>query len=314
MPNTTDKYRRNGLNLFTSGTNSSDPTEGDLCHSVSGRPDGTDIPDVLNVTCPSTWRYLTVYTETENEGGGPLLDFVEVQVWSCPSGRYGASCSMECNSRHCHNTGDSCNSDTGTCSNEGCQPGWAGPDCTACALGYYGSNCDHSCAARHCKVDSVCDAIQGECVGGCEAGYQGTDCRQEDGKIVDFVYLYPSNKFRPVFGKLRIILADDYCCPEPKDRHHRCTDYLAALFEHLTLFKRDKSGKTMHTKLYNKVVWNFEAREIREPIGLSKRASVENLSLPRLVGRNMTGSMPDGCRAVGFLLAASTVLVSLPLA
>ncbi|XP_046556754.1 uncharacterized protein LOC124265974 isoform X4 [Haliotis rubra] len=28
-----DKDRRNGLNLFTSGTNSSDPTEGHLCHS-----------------------------------------------------------------------------------------------------------------------------------------------------------------------------------------------------------------------------------------------------------------------------------------
>ncbi|XP_046556751.1 multiple epidermal growth factor-like domains protein 6 isoform X2 [Haliotis rubra] len=173
-----DKDRRNGLNLFTSGTNSSDPTEGHLCHSVSGRPDGTDISDVLNVTCPSTWRYLTAYTETDNDGYGPVLDFVEVQVWSCASGRYGASCSMECNSRHCHNTGDSCNSDTGACSNEGCQPGWAGPDCTACAPGYYGANCDYSCAARHCKVDSVCDAIHGVCVGGCAAGYRGTDCRQ----------------------------------------------------------------------------------------------------------------------------------------
>ncbi|XP_046552146.1 uncharacterized protein LOC124261810, partial [Haliotis rubra] len=122
------KYRRTGLQLYTSGTNSSDPKEGDLCHSVSGRPDGTDISDVLNVTCLSTWRYLTAYTETVNDGGSAVLDFVEVQVWSCASGRYGPTAVTVAWSatRHCHNTGDSCNPGTGACSNEGCQPGWAG--------------------------------------------------------------------------------------------------------------------------------------------------------------------------------------------
>ncbi|XP_046344211.1 uncharacterized protein LOC124124962 [Haliotis rufescens] len=124
------KSRRNGVQLYTSMTNSSDPKEGNLCHSVTGRADGTDIPDVLSVTCPGTWRYLTVYTETDNNGYGAMLDFVEVQVWTCSSG-------------------------------------------------YYGSNCDQSCAARHCKSDSSCDVIGGLCVGGCAAGYQGTDCAQD---------------------------------------------------------------------------------------------------------------------------------------
>ncbi|XP_071117089.1 uncharacterized protein [Haliotis cracherodii] len=128
------KKRRKGVQLYTSVTDSPDPKGGSLCHTVTGLPDGTNIPDVLNVTCPGTWRSLTVYTETDNDGRGAVLDFAEVQVWTCTSG-------------------------------------------------YYETNCGQRCGARHCKSDSSCDVIQGQCVGGCAAGYQGTDCIQDIVKV-----------------------------------------------------------------------------------------------------------------------------------
>ncbi|XP_067677283.1 multiple epidermal growth factor-like domains protein 10 isoform X2 [Haliotis asinina] len=173
------KKRRNGVHLYTSWTNSSDPKEGNLCHTVTGRPDGTNIDDVLNVTCPGTWRYLTVYTDTDNDGYGPILDFAEVQVGICTAGMYGPDCTRNCSSRHCKVFSSTCDHITGTCPAGGCQDGWMGVDCTiACGSGTYGANCAGNCSSRHCKMSSTaCNHISGACSGdGCQAGYKGTDC------------------------------------------------------------------------------------------------------------------------------------------
>ncbi|XP_048255256.1 multiple epidermal growth factor-like domains protein 11 [Haliotis rufescens] len=172
------KPRRNGVQLYTSMTNSSDPKEGNLCHSVTGRFNGTEIPDVLNVTCPGTWHYLTGYTETDNDGYGPLLDFVEVQVWTCSVGIYGVNCNKNCNSRHCSGSPDSCDSMTGACPSGQCQTGWAGTDCAACAVGIYGVNCNKNCNSRHCSGSpDSCDSMTGACSSGqCQTGWAGTDC------------------------------------------------------------------------------------------------------------------------------------------
>ncbi|XP_067678671.1 tyrosine-protein kinase receptor Tie-1-like [Haliotis asinina] len=173
------KYRRNGVQLYTSETSSSEPKEGNLCHTVTGRPNGTDINDVLNVTCPGPWRYLTVYTDTDNDRAGPILDFAEVQVWVCTVGMYGPDCTRNCSSRHCKVLSSTCDHITGTCPADGCQDGWMGVDCTtACGSGTYGANCAGNCRSRHCKMSSTaCNHISGACSGdGCQAGYLGTDC------------------------------------------------------------------------------------------------------------------------------------------
>ncbi|XP_048256549.1 uncharacterized protein LOC124123226 isoform X2 [Haliotis rufescens] len=170
------KYRRNGVQLYTSTTNSADPKEGNLCHSVTGSPNGTDIPDVLNVTCPGTWRYLTVYTETANDRLGPVLDFVEVQVWiPCPSGYYGSNCNQSCAARHCKS--DSSCDVMGLCVG-GCAAGYQGTDCTqACTSMMYGPNCTTNCSSRHCKSpSSTCDRVTGQCPDGCEDGWTEIDC------------------------------------------------------------------------------------------------------------------------------------------
>ncbi|XP_067678673.1 uncharacterized protein [Haliotis asinina] len=179
------KYRRNGVHLYTSETNSVHPKEGNLCHNVTGRPDGADIPDVLNVICPGTWRYLTVYTDTDNDGDGPVLDFAEVQVWICTVGMYGPDCTRSCSSRHCKVLSSTCDHITGTCRAGGCQDGWMGVDCTTeCPSGAYGANCAKNCSSRPCKTSSTsCNRISGACPDdGCEDGWMGADCTKDGSK------------------------------------------------------------------------------------------------------------------------------------
>ncbi|XP_046556772.1 uncharacterized protein LOC124265996 [Haliotis rubra] len=123
-----NKYRRNGVQLYTSLRKPADPKEGKLCQTVGGSPYGTDIPDILNTTCSGTWRFLTVYTETSNDRQGAVLDFVEVEVWTCTNGTYGDSCNKSCDGRHCKTPNGKCYHVTGKCSG-GCESGWNGTDC-----------------------------------------------------------------------------------------------------------------------------------------------------------------------------------------
>ncbi|XP_048256432.1 multiple epidermal growth factor-like domains protein 10 isoform X1 [Haliotis rufescens] len=169
------KKRRNGLQLYTSVTNSSEPKDGSLCHTVTGSPDGTDIPGVLNVTCPGTWRYLTVYTNTSNDGQGAVLEFAEVEVWICASGYYGTNCDQRCDTRNCK-FNSNCDVVQGQCVG-GCAAGYQGTDCTqACTPGLYGDNCSKNCNSRHCLYTSdSCPSDTGAC-SGCQQGWTGPDC------------------------------------------------------------------------------------------------------------------------------------------
>ncbi|XP_067678679.1 receptor-type tyrosine-protein phosphatase epsilon-like [Haliotis asinina] len=171
------KRRRNGVLLYTSSTNSSGRGEAMLCYNVTGRRDGWNIPDILNTICYGIWRFLTVYTETDNDGKGAVLDFVEVEVWICNPGTYGDGCNKECASRHCKTQNGTCDRVTGNCP-DGCTSGWAGTDCLeACANGTYGDGCKESCDARHCKTpNDTCHFVTGNCSEGCKSGWNGDDC------------------------------------------------------------------------------------------------------------------------------------------
>ncbi|XP_046554705.1 uncharacterized protein LOC124264029 isoform X2 [Haliotis rubra] len=193
--------RRNGIQFYTSRTDSTNPKEGDLCYTVTGRADCRDIADILYVNCSGVWRYLTIYTETDNDGDGPVLDFAEVEVWipkptlttvtpGCTEGLwYGPDCRKSCAARHCK-IKSSCDVTQGTCDG-GCKLGWRGADCTqvpkptlttvtpGCTEGlWYGPDCRKSCATRHCKIKSSCDVTQGTCDGGCKPGWRAADCTQ----------------------------------------------------------------------------------------------------------------------------------------
>ncbi|XP_046571691.1 uncharacterized protein LOC124279860 isoform X2 [Haliotis rubra] len=226
------KSRRDGIQLYTSLRNSSSPKEGNLCYSVRGCSDGTDIPDVLNVTCPGNWRYLTVYTEKANNKNGPVLDFAEVQVWvtnietsedyqqtatqttaptpamltpgvmTFPTGhecgvgqRYGASCMKSCADRQCK-LNSSCDVKQGRCVG-GCRAGWSAADCTQeCVQGMeYGANCEGTCSTRMCEGGLVsCPRDTGRCEAGCKSGWTGEDCTQELKRQVPVSCpVYPAN-------------------------------------------------------------------------------------------------------------------------
>ncbi|XP_048256564.1 multiple epidermal growth factor-like domains protein 10 isoform X2 [Haliotis rufescens] len=168
------KVRRNGIQIYIADTDAS-PTDGVNCYNVTGNRDGTDIPDVLNVTCSGEGQYLVLYTNTINNEGYdvPIMDFYEVEVDVCSPGTFGADCANYCNC-----DGDVCDYVSGVCPGGVCLPGWATETCdTVCDLGYYGANCSNDCLNRNCKGDnSSCDRETGECVGGCSAGWDGTDC------------------------------------------------------------------------------------------------------------------------------------------
>ncbi|XP_046552087.1 uncharacterized protein LOC124261776 [Haliotis rubra] len=169
------KGRRDGIQLYTSLRNSSSPKEGNLCYSVRGRRDGTDIPDVLNVTCPGIWRYLTVYTEKANDRHDPILNFAEVQVWVTnieTSEDYQQSATQ---------TAPPATAPTTTTTPAMLTPGvMTFPAGNECGVGQrYGARCMKSCADRQCKLNSSCDVKQGRRVGGCRTGWSAADCTQE---------------------------------------------------------------------------------------------------------------------------------------
>ncbi|XP_071118457.1 receptor-type tyrosine-protein phosphatase alpha-like [Haliotis cracherodii] len=174
------KWRRNGIQLYTSLQNSNDAHQPRLCHTIIGDANGTDIPDIYSVTCSESWRYLTVYTETNNDGQGAILDFAEVQVWvnaTCANEKYGTNCGQECASRHCKQGSDICDPVIGIC-RSGCQSAWTGISCHECvASGRYGDNCGKFCNSRHCLSTSNCDAANGACSRNqCQTGWSGIDC------------------------------------------------------------------------------------------------------------------------------------------
>ncbi|XP_067679830.1 receptor-type tyrosine-protein phosphatase alpha-like [Haliotis asinina] len=171
------KVRRNGIQIYIADTATS-PTDGVNCYNVTGNRDGTDIPDVLNVTCCGDRRYLVLYTTTVNNESvkEPIMDFCEVEVDVCSNGTFGDDCD-----NYCHCDGEVCDYVDGICPSEVCLPGWTTEKCdTACEFGYYGANCNKDCLNRNCNGDNAsCDRVTGQCDEGCAAGWNGTDCTRE---------------------------------------------------------------------------------------------------------------------------------------
>ncbi|BFZ21379.1 hypothetical protein BsWGS_24417 [Bradybaena similaris] len=99
----------------------------------------------------------------------------------CEKGIYGPGCTQWC-PKHCKVKGMDdaiCHHTNGTCL-QGCQTGYMGPMCNkSCDPGTYGEDCRSSCSQFCVKWDnggSVCDQVDGRCLHGCQAGYQGPKC------------------------------------------------------------------------------------------------------------------------------------------
>ncbi|XP_060578566.1 protein draper-like [Ruditapes philippinarum] len=94
----------------------------------------------------------------------------------CPRGSYGFNCSSTC-SVNCASVFSDCDHNDGSCF-DGCLPGWEGSRCEKkCDAGFWGMNCANMCG--HC-LSGTCNTRNGECSGGCDAGFKDTPkCDQE---------------------------------------------------------------------------------------------------------------------------------------
>ena len=82
-----DKVRRNGVQVYAN-SQPSRANGGHLCGNVTGRKDGTDIPDTVTITCNVNARFVTIYQATDN-GYSTALDFLEVEVYgNCNNSNY----------------------------------------------------------------------------------------------------------------------------------------------------------------------------------------------------------------------------------
>ncbi|ESO93187.1 hypothetical protein LOTGIDRAFT_175586 [Lottia gigantea] len=146
----------------------------ELCYkddSTGGYP-----PAVHNVECSQviTGRYVNISNFHTREDG-------RFFVVLCSNGTFGSNCTNFC---HCLNK-ERC-LENGKCPGE-CADGWAGTTCNQkCEDDVYGVGCSKKCSDRKCKDNNLqCDSKTGECIDGCQPGYQSIDCTQDKCSYID---------------------------------------------------------------------------------------------------------------------------------
>ena len=45
-----------------------------------------------------------------------------------------------------------------------------------CLIGYFGDDCKNECS-QNCLHSAICDRVDGICLGGCQNGYKGKQCK-----------------------------------------------------------------------------------------------------------------------------------------
>ena len=173
-----------------------------ICNEiVNGEQDVVTVTcDYKNTTPPLRGRYVTVRIKEGRQGGfvWPYeMNFCEVEVLSCPPGRWGYNssnsedCSKACDG--CRDVNETCRVSDGHCFT-GCQVGFWGETCQrcnckddvpcrmsdghcedGCKSGFWGTSCSERC---YCKDDTSCEMVDGYCNTGCQDGYWGRSCNQ----------------------------------------------------------------------------------------------------------------------------------------
>ncbi|VDI77999.1 Hypothetical predicted protein [Mytilus galloprovincialis] len=112
----------------------------------------TSLPSEINLY--AVFRYLTY--ESPVEGLFSELEVCEIGIVGCPPSHYGLFCNQSCP----ENCNGPCDLDTGK----------------SFQAGTYGKDCLATCST-HCLYPQ-CHGVTGECLVGCNDGWQGFDCSQ----------------------------------------------------------------------------------------------------------------------------------------
>ena len=144
------------------------PMTDNICNEIMN-----GLEAVVNVTCdynnrdpPLRGRYVTIKRK-DNTDYRFELQFCEVEVMSCPPGRWGynvfflGDCVYDCD--RCRNITETCRVADGHCF-------------TGCKEGLWGGTCNQS---RNCIDDAPCKVSDGYCEGGCRAEYWGGSCDEQ---------------------------------------------------------------------------------------------------------------------------------------
>ncbi|XP_033739161.1 cell death abnormality protein 1-like [Pecten maximus] len=156
-------YRFGGYSLYLSNTTSY--TQGVLCYKDNSSL-ASDVDLIPTHQCPYVAQYVIVYNQRDTPkkydwyDDYAVLELCEVQVFGCPTGKYGnGNCKIPC-SQSCF--GGNCNSVSGSC--------------FYCFAGKYGDFCQMPCTEN---CNNTCEKNSGHCIG-CIAGKTGdlcdTDC------------------------------------------------------------------------------------------------------------------------------------------
>ena len=125
------------------------PNDDNICNDIiNGRQ------DVVTVTCnynninpPLRGRYVMIRRK-ENTFQKHFLNFCEVEVLSCPPGRWGYNseddCSRVCD--RCRDVNETCRVSDGYCF-------------TGCQDGYWGDSCENECNCEACNRSTGCPVV-----------------------------------------------------------------------------------------------------------------------------------------------------------
>nr|XP_022310844.1 cell death abnormality protein 1-like [Crassostrea virginica] len=164
-----------GFSVYLSNT--TDKQNGVLCFHDKNYTIVT-MPNHVNIPCRYHGRYVIYYNNRTHppypDGYSEFAynELCEVEVYGCPSQKYGENCSLLC-SQNCQE--GHCDIVTGACL--GCSIGYTGQICTEeCRNNTYGLGCTEICGK--CLHGEQCHHVNGSCLRGCDKGRRGVKCNQ----------------------------------------------------------------------------------------------------------------------------------------
>ncbi|XP_062616358.1 multiple epidermal growth factor-like domains protein 10, partial [Saccostrea cucullata] len=256
-----------GFSIFVSNTRKKE--DGMLCFHDE-EYNITTITDVVNITCTVHGRYVIYYNERipskeypQDYSRTAYSELCEVEVYGCPiEGYYGSDCFLPC-LKNCRE----CDIETGECNQ--CKAGFQGKKlritgrcdirifhsiyscCRMCDPGKFGEKCKGICG----MCIGECYHINGTCSEGCQTGYQGDLCEEDEnnslaGRFLGFsIYISDTEK------------KDDGTLCFHDNKYNMSTipavvNITCQLYGHFVIYYNERINNTVYPGGYSKYAFN----------------------------------------------------------